>query len=167
MVGKNELYTTYEDEKILRISAGVDDEPQEVFFTNESPTFELRVENLSDKPVTYHCTWGVSIGNERLFITDSSELNIAPEETIKRSINPSLLAVQDSGHVFVRFPDTVNDYEYYEITSSIDETSAVYTFSVWDENFYKTNYTWPRRAQYASAILSVLIVLVGVTQLLL
>jgi len=168
MAGKNEMFVTAEEEKVLRVTAGVEEEPTEVFYTDENPTFKLKISNLTDTPVEGTFPWHLDIGNGKMRISKNAEVRIDGNSEEIRSLTPSLLAVQDSGYIAAELPYEQSievENGVIKLSTAAGET-PLYTFSVWDRDFYRANYVWPRRSQIASVVLAVLIVLVGVISLL-
>jgi len=143
-----------------------------VFFTDESPEFKVRVENLTNKPIEGPLTLFIGYGTGTFEHVDREkfDIDIEPHSHEIYSISDYLLAYQGNG-IIAHYPPTNfrerDDDNYIEIYSNLAEDYVpLYTFTIWDRHFYRANYQWPRRAQFASAILAVFIILVGVVQIL-
>jgi len=145
-----------------------------VFFTDESPEFRIKVENLADKkikgPLTFFLGYGT--GTFEHIDRETFEVEIEPDSHEYVTLDGNLLTYQGNGVICheppTNFNSDPNDGDYFDIYSNKSgEYEPLFTFTIWDRHFYRMNYQWPRRAQFASAILAVLIVLVGIIQILL
>jgi hypothetical protein len=142
-----------------------------VFFTDESPEFKIKVENLTDRSIQGPLTIFIGYGTGTFEHTDRERIQVDLDagETEVFAFGGYLLSYQGNG-IIAHHPPTNfrGDDEEVEIYSKeADKYEPLYSFTIWDRHFYKINYTWPRRAQFASAILAVLIILVGIVQILL
>lgn len=142
-----------------------------VYFTDQSPSFTVTATNTSDKPIDGH-TWvrisfdesSESYGheNQQLDCTlDSGESNTVQFEL-------DMLSYQGNAAITIdRIGVNERDDEYNLYTHGASSRRRIYTFMIYDRDYYKVNYLYPRYAQYIAAILSVGIIGVGVLQLLL
>lgn len=139
------------------------------YFTDERLTFTLHIENISDKKVQADLIFLFKLNRRSQEFSVNEE--VEPGDTLNEEFTTELLALQDSGYISVVSNCGVNEQEdKIEIDTTggnMPPNHPLYTFTVWDREFYRSDYVWPRRAQYISALLSLLIVTVGVMQLLL
>lgn len=142
-----------------------------VYFTDQHPSFQLEVVNLSDETV-----WGKLVVG---LVFESPEIHGSPSETYEMKIEsngsqevtfePGLLAHQGTAVLSVSKGSNFHQKPPEERATSgytpPQLGDPIHTFTVWDRDFYKINYVRPRWGQYLAAILAVLIILVGVAQL--
>lgn len=138
------------------------------YFTDEKPSFTFLAENITDKKVYAELILRLQLNKRTQEFVFHEEIESG--ETLTEEITTELLTFQDSGYIGLV---SCSDFEEKEDKIEIRKNDAVkpashplYTFTVWDREFYKSDYVRPRRAQYISALLSLCIVAVGVMQLL-
>jgi hypothetical protein len=144
---------------------------QSVYFTDQNPEFKVRVTNISDEvikgPVRARVQFDES-NREYESPVETINCELDPGESEIGVLEPDIMSYQ--GHGAVRIDrarvSSSRDESHHEITSRSGSGARAYTFMVYDRDYYRLNYLWPRRAQYAAAVLSVLIVAVGILQLL-
>ena len=98
---------------------------------------------------------------------------VAPDDTETQTFHVGLLPYQETGNIGISKAITSNPKEIgknkLEITRLGGSTKlweTMHTFSVFDRDFYRVNYLFPRWAQYIAAFLTVGIITVSVLQLL-
>ncbi|MGQ3723443.1 hypothetical protein [Natrialba aegyptia] len=167
----NATYTVSKGDDILEIELISEDlEPRRnVYFTDQSPKFEIHAKNIGDKPIEGRTTLRFSFEESDNKIENGVvtvlELDIDPGESKTVTHQIRMLPYQGTAAVTVRKCRARDKEDHIELRKMSNHYERIYTFMVYDRNYYKVNYLWPRRAQYLAAFLSVLIVLVGVLQL--
>lgn len=166
-----------DDSEALRIEVEPEEDGRDIYFTDQRPRFTYVIENVSEKPVRGQISWFIGRGTGKIeHVQDGREnVDIDPGETHEIEVQSQLLSFQCSGVVGVRSSTSNESDDEIELNRPAGLSENVrsqnliplYSFTIWDEEFYSANYRWPRRAQYVSAVLAVLIVLVGTMQLLL
>ncbi|WP_152421931.1 hypothetical protein [Halorubrum saccharovorum] len=159
----------YNDTEVLRFSIEGDLERwRSVYFTDQSPNFTLTVENLTEKKVD-GTNWPRLIFDESDDDYDSAEqmnCTLKPRDTTSLEFRHDMLSYQGNAAIGIH-PMTASEKDgRYSLSRDHDRIERLYTFMVYDRDYYKLNYLRPRRAQYAAALLTVLVVVVGVIQLL-
>lgn len=153
-------------------------ESKSVYFTDQSPDFTVYAENTGDRPVEgifgIYITYGES--NNPYEGSDSKyiEIDLDPGEESEEIYHLDMLSYQGSATLSVD-TFTLRDWEG-EAKRKIDRMGdryRIYSFVVYDRDYYKVNYLTPRYTQYASVVLALasvilasLIVALGVLQLL-
>lgn len=145
----------------------------DVYFTDESPSFELTVRN----PTEYNFAKGSSIrwviaigsGMPSPIYNEVVDIEVPPGEERKYKIGGKLLAFEGHGVVGVSAGGATGlgdpDYELRERRAR--NYDPVYTFSVWDRSQYETLHERPKKLQKASLILSAAIVFFAIVQIIL
>lgn len=146
-----------------------------VYFTDQKVEFEVTTENLaSNTTLKININIGVFFQHDqdvlKQFVIDET---LDPDDSATQTFDVGLLPYQETGHVGVSkairsTPKEVgeNKMEITRLGGSTKLWETVHTFSVFDRDFYKVNYLFPRWAQYIAAFLAVGIITVGVLQLL-
>jgi len=160
--------TSNSGEEILRVEFESGDlEPRRsVYFMDQSPTFSVTVTNIGDTD-----TEGRT--NLRLIFDESSrdyerdseriDCDLSPGEENTVEFEVDMLSYQGNAALGVdRGSATESDEAWSLHTYSGGRMERIYTFMVYDREYYKLNYLRPRYAQYASAVLTVGIILVSV-----
>lgn len=158
-----------DENDVLRVAVESDLERfRSVYFMDQSPEFLITVENLSDTELDGNV-------NIRLIFDESSDKYerwkvidccLNPGEKREYTFTPDILSYQGNAAVGM---DTIRIRKRdskYDITTHGTGMDRLYTFMVYDREYYKLNYLRPRRAQWLAAALTVLVVLVGVIQIL-
>lgn len=78
-----------------------------VYFTDQSPTFEFEVENLTDNPLMIECTLYLSYQDDEILETKDFQIAVPPEGTERRDFNVDLLPYQGNVVIglFGEFPN--------------------------------------------------------------
>lgn len=173
MPAKNPYVVRNEGEGLLQIEVVEDGlaNRQSVYFMDESPTFLLRVKNIGDIP-TEGSTWArMNFDDSERDYEDGTHLNLDcaldPGESTDFTYNLDMLSYQGTAAIridTVRVRERDNTAELSTLSGS--RSRRIYTCMVYDRDYYRVNYLWPRRAQYIAAVLSVLIVLTGILQVI-
>ncbi len=164
------------NEVYLEITIDVKND-KEVYFTDEEVCFEIKIENVSDRRVKGKLGWFLGRGSGTIDHANNRDndlqIDLDPGEIHKESLSTGYLTHQSNALIGVNMPGDVDRSIDGVIEISEPQTDAGnmyyqegFSFTVWDREFYKVNYRRPRRAQYASVALAVLIILVGVLQVL-
>ncbi|WP_147464963.1 hypothetical protein [Halococcus sp. IIIV-5B] len=142
-----------------------------VYFTDQSPTFEIVIENTGEVSVEVDTFIRLSFEESRNKSewTDTVDVNttVDPGDTETYQMNPEMLPYQGSGAV------SLESLSLYQSDSgrigcrrsSSKRPFRLYTFMVYDRDYYRVEYLRPRLSQYASMVLSILIVALAVIQL--
>ncbi|QKY17734.1 hypothetical protein [Halorubrum sp. CBA1229] len=142
-----------------------------VYFTDQNPEFEITATNISDSSIGGRILARVEFDESEEDYGDEVavvELGLEPGQSTTETLQPEIMSYQ--GHAAVRVDQATiygsdDDYDYEVRKRSGNRRWRIYTFMVYDRDYYRVNYLQPRYAQYAAAILSVLIVLVGIIQI--
>ncbi|WP_066418935.1 hypothetical protein [Halorubrum aethiopicum] len=147
---------------VLRFSVEGDLESgRSVYFTDQSPVFTVTVENLTEKRVELD-NWARLIFDESDSAHESGEqisCTLGPKETDSFDFELDMLSHQGNAAIGVHTMSASEDDDQYSTRKNNNRMKRLYTFMVYDREYYKLNYLRPRRAQYAAAILTVGIVL--------
>ena len=92
-------------------------------------------------------------------------LDLDPGERQQSGLKMDMLPFQGSAAICVNPVIIRESSGVKEISRSRSNLYRLYTFMVYDRDYYRVNYLWPRRAQYTSATLAVIIILVGLVQI--
>ena len=157
------------DTDVLRFSVKGDlEQRRSVYFTDQSPIFIVTVENLTDKPVDGD-NWVRLIFDESDSKHESSEqinCTLEPDKTAAFAFKQDMLSYQGNAAIGVHTMTASKDGDHYSTRRKRKHIERLYTFMVYDRDYYKLNYLRPRYAQYLAAFLTVLVVVVGVAQFL-
>lgn len=163
---------TQDNEDVLEIRLTKEDlEPnRSVYFMDQSPEFEVVVENIGEKRIegATYLRFSFTESNSEPESGTHKRLEIELEAGEKESFSHriDMLPYQGTAALAIDRPRIRDCDDRFEISRmSSSNLERLYTFMVYDRDYYKMNYLWPRRAQYIAAFLSVLIVLIGVLQL--
>lgn len=171
MPAKQPYIVTSSGDEVLKITADGDlEKRRSVYFTDQSPMFTLKAENISDKSIEGKT-------RARIIFDESSrayergavgiDCNLDPGEVTNIEFEREMLEYQGNAAIGVQILGArESDGVYDAYTYSSNETKRIYTFMVYDRDYYKLNYYRPRYAQYIASFLAVLIVLVGVLQII-
>ncbi|MGB9963293.1 hypothetical protein ACOZ32_14075 (plasmid) [Halobacterium sp. MBLA0001] len=166
-------YQTLNHHDEISIEVVEDDlEPRRsVYFTDQSPTFQIKVENTGEKPIQGRTNLRLSFERSPEDYESGTHtpvvVDLEPGETQTIDHELDMLSYQGGAAVVVdKFRIRDRD-DHLEINKkSGNRLFRLYTFMVYDREYYRLNYLRPRRAQYLSAILAVLIIAVGVLQII-
>jgi hypothetical protein len=161
----------------LKIDIIVENEAS-VYFTDDEVRFDLEIQNQTDDRVIGELNWFLGRGNGTIDHTNNRHRSFgidvpAGGTTRQEGLSTGLLTHQSNALIGVSQPNRIDSSRNGVTELSEPQTAAGdmyyqegYSFTVWDREFYRLNYIYPRRAQYASVTLAVLIVLVGIIQIL-
>lgn len=142
-----------------------------VYFTDQSPEFTVYVKNMGDRPVEgsfqIYITYSESNNDHEELESKWIEIDLDPGEEEEETYHLDMLSYQGSAALSVDTFSIRN--QQGEAKQKIDKRSdryRIYSFVVYDRDYYNVNYLTPRHMQYASVILALLIVALGVLQLL-
>lgn len=142
-----------------------------VYFTDQNPEFKIIITNISDSSIggqiLARVEYDESEGNHG-GETARVRLGLEPGENTTEILSPDIMSYQ--GHAAVRIDkatvrESDKDYQYETRRQSGNRRWRIYKFMIYDRDYYRVNYLQPRYAQYVAAILSVLIVAVGIIQI--
>lgn len=163
---------TYNKEDGLEIRVIDDDleRRRSVYFTNQSPSFNIRIKNTSDKRIEGDTYTRLSFERSPDDFEDGThhriEFDLNPGEKQDFEHKLDMLSYQGGAALTVDEVHARDRDDHIEVnTRAGTRLFRLYTFMIYDREYYKLNYLRPRRAQYISAILAVLIILVGVIQI--
>lgn len=160
----------FEDEFSIQIKGDLESKKhlpgsKSVYFTDQSPCFTIVAKNTADKTVTGKIAVRISFdqSNDDYEMSESQGYNIEIEPGDKETFRYELdmLSYQGSAAISVDEFRLRNRDEELEISKS-SKAYRIYSFVVYDRDYYKVNYQRPRQSQYLSALLAVLIIAVGV-----
>lgn len=171
MLGSREY--TFEDKLKVWITGDREDR-RSVYFTDQFPVFDVSVQNLTDRPLELdlRITFADQRRPHEQHDYEQFVFDINPNSTETTQFEPDMLAYQGSAVLGIASPEygDVSKAENGGATirpwSGFQELTPLYTFMVYDREFYKVNYFRTRWVQYVSALLAVLIIGIGVLQLL-
>ncbi|OYR83677.1 hypothetical protein DJ84_07580 [Halorubrum ezzemoulense] len=147
-----------------------------VYFTDQSPSFDICVTNVSNKTDDFEGSIEGSV-RARIEFDEADEdfgpdsaaihIDLEPGESTTGVLEPDIMTYQ--GHAAIRIDqgrirESDGDSDY-RIRASSNKRSRIYTFMIYDRDYYRVNYLLPRYSQYLAALLSVLIVAVGIIQI--
>jgi len=149
------------DAEVLRFSVEGDLEPRRsVYFTDQSPIFTVTVENLSEKRVEGDNYARLIFDESDSHYETGEEINCTLEsnESATFSFELDMLSYQGNAAIGVHTMYVLEDEDHYTAKRHTG-LERLYTFMVYDREYYKLNYLRPRQAQYIAALLTVGIVL--------
>jgi hypothetical protein len=146
----------------VEVSIDPIDEPEDVYFTEQRPQFEIVIENKSDREVKSRdgnrftgLVWAVELGSDQAKTLASGEIDFSlqPDETHRELIDLGLLGYEGnavisvggasvSGHNKDTGPITIGTS-----TGSSGTSEVLYTFPIWDRSHYDTVHEQPKRLQ--------------------
>lgn len=140
-----------------------------IYFTDQSPCFRVFVENTGEKPIQIETFFRLSF--EESPKSHESEANqridtvLDPGERDEFRHEIDMLAYQGSAALSINTISLTEDENRVRTRNThISSLFRLYTFVVYDRDYYKVNYLRPRWTQYIAMVLSVIVVLVGVFQ---
>jgi len=165
------IATSHSGDEILKITAEGDlEKRRSVYFTDQSPIFTLNAENISDKSIEGRTRVRIVFDESSSSYERELEVidcNLDPGENTNVEFELEMLAYQGNAAIGVeRLSATESDGVYDTHTYATDRIERIYTFMVYDRDYYKVGYLRPRYAQYIASGLAVLIVLVGILQII-
>lgn len=165
-------YSADADKDMLSIKAEGDlERRRSVYFTDQSPTFTIHVTNVSDGTISGRVLARVEFDeSDDDYGPEVAKIGVEldPGESASGVLEPDIMSYQ--GHAAIRIDqgtvrDSDEDTDYRITKRSGNRRDRIYTFMVYDRDYYRVNSLWPRYSQYLAAFLSVLIVLVGIIQI--
>lgn len=165
---------TFEDKFRVWITGDLEDR-RTVYFTDQFPVFTVHVENLTEHKLVHDLRIAFSYQRtpDDRHEYERYEPEIAPGATEHIAFKPDMLPYQGPAVIGFWHPGyeevTEEDEGGLEVQTAAGqkELTPLYTFMVYDREFYTVNYFRTRRAQYMSAALAALIIAVGVLQVIL
>ena len=154
-------------------------EPDRVYFTDESPEFDLVLSNETDRHVTTHedegIYWVLAIGPgiPEAYKWRSEKVDIEPHGEQRIRIGGELLAHEGNASIAINQNVTLRggkDHEPIILDVSRfhkENLRNLYTFTIWDRTHYESIHEQPKRLQKWVVVLSVLVVLLAVIQIVL
>lgn len=139
-----------------------------VYFTDQEPSFDVIIKNIGDIRVEGYIHLFVKYNQGDHRDMKSFETDLDPGEETTVTFNLDLLAYQGTAILGVYMIDRDHQRssdDVHKIGRSNKEY-PLYTCMVYDRDYYRVNYQTPRFAQYASVVLSVLIVFSAFLQLI-
>lgn len=140
-----------------------------VYFTDQSPTFTVVVENTGDQRIIngetfVRLSFTESPNSSERETSEQIRFDLDPGETTRFKHKTEMLPYQGTAAITVDTIQLSQNDDYIKVLRSRNTPYRLYTFMVYDRDYYKVNYLWPRRTQYVAAVLSILIILVGALQ---
>jgi len=139
-----------------------------VYFTDQSPTFECTITNHYDKRVDYavwlYLSYHESENDYEKDQGETIEFDLEPGQSVTKEFSQDMLLHQGTASIVLRKFRIYKRHDEIQ-TNRKKDIYKMYTFMVYDRDYYRVNYLRPRYAQYIAAGLSVLIVAVGVIQI--
>lgn len=136
-----------------------------VYFTNQSPCFTVIIENTSEKIITgtilVYLSFDQSGEPYEKVETRSIDIDLDSGESKEFSYELDMLSYQGSAAISIdtfRLRDKSGELKIDTMKSRY----RMYTFVVYDREYYKVNYLTPRRSQYLSAIFLIAVGVVGI-----
>jgi hypothetical protein len=146
-----------------------------VYFTNQDVEFVITIENMSGHALEVEFELGLFFPEIQsdYYVSEHYDLKLEVGEQTERTFSVGLLPYQSTGvlGLISNLPSASTSpkesgYTIEPVSGTPNLKWALHTFVVYDREYYRANYYWPRIAQYVSAFLAVLIIAVGVLQLL-
>lgn len=147
-------YTRY---GYLKISVEPIDEPDSVYFTDQSPSFRMIFENISDRTITSRdgrdvVKWFLALGSDGQMLNSGSiDFSIGPGEIHEEVIEPGLLAYEENAVLGIGSTALIgnhqNDEDPIQFSPSQSEriTKELYSFPVWDRSHYRAIHEQPKQ----------------------
>lgn len=159
-----------EDMLLVEVSGDLE-RRRSVYFTDQDPEFVIHATNISDSSIGGRIIARVEFDESEDAYDQqhaSIDLGLDPGESTMGTLDPDIMSYQ--GHAAVRIDSATaresdGEYDYEMRKRSGNRRVRAYTFMVYDRDYYKVNYLFPRYSQYLAAFLSVLIVSVGIIQI--
>lgn len=146
----------------VEISIEPVDKPKSVYFTDENPAFILVFRNMTDLEVRTDegkagVRWVLELGarNQKQLATGDIHLTLEPEDVRRERIEPGLLAYDGTAVLGVSGfsvsegygKDDTGPIVIYAQGDPIPLAQVLYTFPVWDRDFYEAVYEHPKHLQ--------------------
>lgn len=147
----------------LELSIEAVSEHQDVYFTDQSPRFELIMRNKTDRVLKsregdyftgFQWILELGAGKEKTLAKGTVEFTLQPGETQRELVEPGLLGYEGNAVLGVRGSDLSGGRDKGEepiefgINLKGDTlTSVLYTFTIWDRSHYKTVHEHPKMLQ--------------------
>jgi|GEM_PF-1104886 hypothetical protein len=168
-------YTTDDDHPVtieiegdLEPSRSPISDSKTVYFTDQSPTFRYTITNGSDEHIAtqfrLHLSYQESDRDHEYGQSKTVNFDLDPGESTTGEFSTNMLPYQGTASVGVRTVFVRDNREEISFKKR-DGIYQLYTFMVYDRDYYRVNYLRPRYAQYGAAILSALIVSLAAIQL--
>jgi hypothetical protein len=153
------------------------DEPENVYFTEQRPKFEIVVSNKSDRYVTTKgeggMRWilGIDPTGQETIASGSFHFHLDPGEEHTEVIEPGLLAYESNAVMGVTGVSTTEtkrsgkDAILFDVGIQDNIKKILYTFTIWDRSHYDAVHEQPKKLQKWVVYLSVLVVVLAVIQL--
>ncbi|UHQ98025.1 hypothetical protein HYG81_20610 (plasmid) [Natrinema zhouii] len=128
--------------------------PDSVFFTDQSPEFEVEIANSSEYHFTEgsQITWATAIGDGRPRPVHSGtiDIDLEPNESKTYIVEDDLLSFEGHGVFGIAFgghsgQDTSNPRKLHSRPAK--DYDPLYTFTVWDRSHYETVHEQPKDLQ--------------------
>ncbi|UHQ98242.1 hypothetical protein HYG81_19350 (plasmid) [Natrinema zhouii] len=144
-------------------------EPDPVFFTDESPEFDLKVTNNEDFEIGNGATirWVLAIGSGKPepVHKGGERVILDPGETKTYRVGGDLLSYDGHGVFGVAYGSPLgNDGTRKLHTRSHDSYKPLYSFSVWDRSQYDAVHEQPKRNQKWIVASSILVAILAIIQ---
>ncbi len=140
-----------------------------VYFTDRHSKFTIHIKNNGEKEITGSTFCRLSfINSSRSYEYDETvkiEFDLGPGEYDEKDLDVEMFPYQGSAALSLDTIQLTHDNGKVRQLRTRDRRYRVYTFMVYDRDYYRINYQLPRWAQYAAMILSVLIVASALIQI--
>ena len=155
----------------IRVKSGDLEKRRSVYFTDQSPNISIEIENIGEGKIegsTFaRLSFDESPDDHERYTHQELQFTLNPGDSEDFEYSADMLIYQGNTALTVdRVSITGLNGEYEVSRYTGPRLERIYTFMVYDRDYYKVNYWRPRYAQYISAFLAVLIVLVGTVQIL-
>lgn len=176
MPASTELY--YQRYENIRVSVEPFQEPDRVYFTDESPEFELVLSNETDRHVTSHegegIYWVLALGTgiPEAYKWGTEEVKIEPHGEQRIRIGGELLAHEGNASIAINRNLSLRggrDHDPIILDAGpFDKQNlqTLYTFSIWDRSHYEEVHEQPKRLQRWVVLLSLLVALLAAIQII-
>lgn len=176
MPASTELY--YQRYENIRVSVEPFQEPDRVYFTDESPEFELVLSNETDRHVTSHegegIYWVLALGTgiPEAYKWGTEEVKIEPHGEQRIRIGGELLAHEGNASIAINRNLSLRggrDHDPIILDAGpFDKQNlqTLYTFSIWDRSHYEEAHEQPKRLQRWVVLLSLLVALLAAIQII-
>lgn len=151
-------YTRY---GYLDVSAKPVEEPDSVYFTDQSPKFEILIENKTDRRVETTegrdlMDWGLAVGpsTEQFISGGSIDASLEPGGTHREIIEPGLLAYEENAVLGISGVSIYGNHKEEDdgpIKFGSNGKSSIkkvlYSFAIWDRSHYNSIHEQPKKLQ--------------------
>ncbi|OYR59679.1 hypothetical protein DJ71_25025 [Halorubrum sp. E3] len=141
-----------------------------IYFMDQSPEFEILISNPTDEyfeaTFTFRISYSEAASEEETVQIKRVSFELDPGERHTETFSPEYLLHQGTAGIDVREMriSKIKGGPTIEKKTS-QKYHRIYSFMVYDRDYYRVNYVMPRVAQYLAVLLSILIVATAIIQI--